>query len=121
MRSWYGSTVPGAPLLMCGGANDPTVFFSVNTLTMAAYWSGVHTVSTLDVDPPPGTASGPYAAIQTAFQSTEAQELALLQTAPGGGLSAGAAQLQLIEGYHSAVDPFCALAARAFFTQVLAE
>jgi hypothetical protein len=105
---------------MCGGENDPTVFFSVNTGTMAAYWSAVPTVSTLDVDPS-GAPSGPYAAIQTAFKGSEAQQLAYLQTAAGGGLSATAAEATLIEGYHSAVDPFCALAARAFFTQVLAE
>jgi hypothetical protein len=120
MRSWYGAAVPGAPLLMCGGENDPTVFFAVNTGTMAAFWSGVPTISTLDVDPAGGP-SGPYAAIQGAFQTSEAQELAYLQTAPGGGLSATAAEEQLVEGYHSAVAPFCALAARAFFTQVLAE
>jgi len=118
MRSWYGATVPGAPLLMCGGENDPTVFFSVNTGTMAAYWSAVPTVSMLDVDPAGGP-SGPYAAIQAAFQMSQAQELAYLQSAPGGGLSATAAETQLVEGYHGAVDPFCALAARAFFTQVL--
>jgi acetyl esterase/lipase len=119
MRSWYGSMVPGAPLLMCGGENDPTVFYAVNTGTMAAFWSGVPTVSTLDVDPAGGP-SGPYAAIQGAFQSSEAQELAFLQTAPGGGLSVSAAAEQLVEGYHVAVAPFCALAARAFFAQVLA-
>ncbi|HEX4051909.1 MAG TPA: hypothetical protein VHY19_13635 [Steroidobacteraceae bacterium] len=120
MRSWYGSTLPGAPLLMCGGENDPTVFYPVNTGTMAAFWSAVPTVSTLDIDPAGGP-SGPYAAIQGAFQTSEAQQLAYLQTAPGGGLSATAAAEQMIEGYHVAVDPFCALAARAFFTQVLAE
>lgn len=119
MRSWYGSVIPGAPLLMCGGENDPTVFYAVNTGTMAAFWHGVPTVSTLDVDPAGGP-SGPYAAIQGAFQSSEAQELAFLQSAPGGGLSAIAAATQLVENYHSAVAPFCALAARAFFAQVLA-
>jgi acetyl esterase/lipase len=120
MRYWYGAVVPGAPLLMCGGENDPTVFYAVNTGTMAAFWSAVPTVSTVDVDPS-SAPSGPYAAIQTAFQASQAQELAYLQTAAGGGLSASAAEEQLIEGYHSAVDTFCALAARAFFTQVLAE
>ncbi|HTW75607.1 MAG TPA: hypothetical protein VMD56_11875 [Steroidobacteraceae bacterium] len=115
MRYWYGSLAPSAPLLMCGGENDPTVFFSADTLVMAAYWSGVPTVSTLDVDPATGP-SGPYAAIQSAFQSTEASEFAYLQTPAGGGLSATAAEQQLIEGYHDAVAPFCALAARAFFT-----
>jgi hypothetical protein len=77
-------------------------------------------VSTLDVDPAGGP-SGAYAAIQGAFQASEAQQLAFLQTAAGGGLSLIAAETQLAEGYHSAVAPFCTLAARAFFTQVLAE
>ena len=120
MRGWYGTSIPGAPLLMCGGENDPTVFYPVNTGTMAAFWSGVPTIFTLDVDPLGGP-SGAYAAIQTGFQTSEAQELAFLQTAAGGGLSASAAEQALVEGYHQAVAPFCALAARAFFTQVLAE
>jgi len=120
MRSWYGSTLPGAPLLMCGGENDPTVFYSVNTGTMAAYWSAVPTVFTLDVDPAGGP-SGPYAMIQGAFQASQAQALAYLQTPAGGGLSLLSAETQLAEGYHSAVAPFCTLAARAFFMQALAE
>ena len=107
MRSWYGSVVPGAPLLMCGGENDPTVFYSVNTGTMAAFWSDVPTVSTLDVDPP--TASGTYAAIQAGFKQYEAQEIA----------SVGLAAWE--ENYHIAVAPFCALAARSFFAAILAE
>jgi acetyl esterase/lipase len=120
MRSWYGSVIPGAPLLMCGGENDPTVFYPTNTGTMAAYWAGVPTVFTLDVDPLGGPA-GPYAAIQSGFQTSEAQALAFLQTAAGGAMSALSAEQSLVAGYHSAVAPFCALAARAFFTQVLAE
>jgi hypothetical protein len=107
MRSWYGSVVPGAPLLMCGGENDPTVFYSVNTGTMAAFWTGIPTVSTLDVDP--ATPSGTYAAIQTGFKQYEAQEIA------SAGLEAWE------ENYHTAVAPFCALAARSFFAAILAE
>jgi hypothetical protein len=45
--------------------------------------------------------------------------LAFYQTADGGGLSPSAAQLQLIENYHSNVAPFCSLAARSFFSQFL--
>ncbi len=120
MRSWYGSVVPGASLLMCGGENDPTVFYSVNTGTMAAFWHGVPTISTLDVDPSAGP-SGPYALLQGAFQASQLQEFAYLQTAAGGDLSATAAEQQLVGGYHLAVAPFCALAAREFFTEVLAE
>ena len=115
MRHWWGLLAPSAPLLMCGGENDPEVFFSVDTLTMAAYWSGVPTVSTLDVDPASGP-SGSYAAIQAAFQSSEATELAYLQTPAGGSLSAEEAEIDVVEGYHAAVAPFCALAMRAFFS-----
>lgn len=115
MRHWWGLLAPSAPLLMCGGENDPTVFYSVDTLTMAAYWSGVPTVSTLDVDPASGP-SGPYAAIQGAFQANETNEIAFWQTPAGGSLNATQAQTQFLEGYHAAVAPFCALAMRAFFS-----
>jgi hypothetical protein len=92
------------------------VFFSVNTQTMAAYWAGLPAgaVTVLDVG---GTPAGPFAAIQAGFQTTQAAQFAFLQTAAGGGLSPQAAQLQLVQGYHSAVAPFCSLAARSFFSQ----
>lgn len=115
MRSgWY----PKVPTLLCGGDEDPTVFFSVNTVTMVTYFSsltaGAVTLPMLDVS---GTPSGPFATLQVGFQESEAAELAHLQTAAGGGLSLAAAQAQLIEGYHTAVAPFCAAGARAFFAQ----
>jgi hypothetical protein len=113
MRSgWY----PKVPMLLCGGDLDPTVFFSVNTGTMAAYWSALPAgaVTVLDVNASP---SGPFAELQTAFQAAGAAELAYLQTAAGGGLSLEAAEAQLIEGYHASVAPFCAAGARAFFSQ----
>jgi dienelactone hydrolase len=117
MRYWWGTTVPAAPMLMCGGENDPTVFFSVDTGTMVAFWSGVPTVSSLDVDPATGP-SGPFAAIQGAFQASEAAQLVYLQTAAGGGLTLAQATEQLVENYHTDVFPFCALAARSFFAQL---
>jgi alpha/beta superfamily hydrolase len=114
-----GSWAPNSPTLLCGGENDPTVFFSVDTGTMAAFWSGLPAglVTVLDVDPATGPA-GPFAPIQAGFQTTQAQEFAFLQTAAGGGLSPAAAQLELLQSYHgSAVPPFCSLAARTFFSQ----
>jgi hypothetical protein len=109
---WY----PKVPTLLCGGDEDPTVFFSVNTLTMAAYWSALPAgaVTVLDVNATPG---GPFATLQAAFQASEAAELVYLQTSAGGGLTLSAAEAQVIEGYHSAVAPFCAAGARAFFSQ----
>jgi len=114
-----GSWAPNSPTLMCGGENDPTVFFSVDTGTMAAFWSTLPAglVTVLDVDPAAGP-SGPFAAIQAGFQASQAQEFAFLQTAAGGGLSAAAAKQQLVEEYHgTSVPPFCSLAARTFFSQ----
>lgn len=112
----YGSWAPTVPTLLCGGDQDPTVFFSVNTGTMVAFWSALPAglITELDVGAPPG---GPFAAIQTGFQTSQAQELAFLESAAGGGLSPAAAQQQLIENYHTSVAPFCALAARSFFSQ----
>lgn len=112
----YGSWAPTAPTLLCGGDQDPTVFFSVNTGTMVAFWSGLPAglVTELDVN---ATPSGPFAAIQTGFQSSQAQELAFLESSAGGGLSPTAAQQELLENYHTSVAPFCALAARSFFSR----
>lgn len=50
LRGW----TPKAPVMLCGGMNDPDVFYQVNTLTMKALWASqvssgqVHVV---DVDP----------------------------------------------------------------------
>jgi hypothetical protein len=106
---------PESPTLLCGGDLDPTVYFSVNAGTMQAYWSALPAgaLTVVDVN---ATPSGDFAAIQTAFQASEAALLAYYQTAAGGGLSPTAAEEQVIEGYHTAVAPFCALAARAFFS-----
>ena len=107
---------PKSPTLLCGGDLDPTVYFSVNTGTMAAYWSALPTgaLTVLDVNATPVIAS-PFAELQAAFQASEAALLLYYQTAAGGSLSAEAAEEQVLEGYHAAVEPFCAAAARAFF------
>jgi hypothetical protein len=107
---------PESPTLLCGGDMDPTVYFSVDTGTMAAYWSSLPAglVTVLDVS---GTPSGPFAELQTAFQASEAALLLYYQSAAGGGLSPEAAEETVIENYHTDVAPFCTAAARAFFSQ----
>ena len=112
----YGSWAPTVPTLLCGGDQDPEVFFSVNTGTMVAFWSALPAglITELDVS---GTPAGPFAAVQSGFQTSQTQELAFLESAAGGGLSPAAAQQQLVENYHPSVAPFCALAARSFFSQ----
>ncbi len=111
-----GNWAPTAPTLLCGGDQDPTVFFSVDTLAMAPFWSGLPAglVTVLDVNAAP---AGPFGPIQTAFQGSEAQALAFLESPAGGSQSPAQAQQTLVEGYHGAVAPFCTLAARSFFSQ----
>ena len=102
LRSW----IPQAPVLMCGGDQDPTVFFNVNTGTMQAFWSALPAglVTVLDVN---GTVnpSSPFAPLQVGFQTTLA------------GLLASGGQAAVVQNYHTTVAPFCAAAARGFFSQ----
>jgi hypothetical protein len=107
---------PESPTLLCGGDQDPTVYFSVDTETMAAYWSTLPAglVNVLDVN---ATPSGASAELQAAFQASEAALLAYYQTAAGGGLTLPEAEAAVIENYHVDVAPFCTAAARTFFSQ----
>jgi hypothetical protein len=112
----YGGWVPGAPTLMCGGDLDPTVYFSVNTGTMAAFWGVLPLppglVTVFDVN---GASDPHFHAIQTAFQASQAAQLAYYESPAGGGLSPAAAQMEIEQNYHESVAPFCALAVRYFF------
>jgi len=104
MRSW----APQRPMLLCGGGQDPTVFFSVNTETMMAFWGALPLpaglVTKLDVD---GTVdpNSPFAPLQVGFKTALASILA------AGGQSA------VVQNYHTTVAPFCSVAARGFFSQ----
>jgi len=103
MRS--GGWFPMEPMLLCGGDQDPTVFFQ-NTQIMAAQWTPYVAgglVSVLDLNAAPG---GPFAALQGGFQATYAQLVA----------SQGATAA--IQAYHPTEAPFCMVAARGFFAQV---
>jgi hypothetical protein len=102
MRSW----APQAPMLLCGGNQDPTVFFSVNTGTMQAFWSALPAglLTVLDVHGTVNPAS-PFAPLQVGFQQTIA------------GIAASEGQSAAVQAYHTTVAPFCAVAARGFFSQ----
>ncbi|MET3105584.1 poly(3-hydroxybutyrate) depolymerase [Oxalobacteraceae bacterium GrIS 2.11] len=50
LRGW----TPKAPILMCGGMNDPEVFYQINTLAMKALWAQqvvTGQVTVVDIDP----------------------------------------------------------------------
>jgi hypothetical protein len=112
-----GGWSPSSPTLLCGGDQDPTVYFSVNTETMATFWSPLVQAGLITVLDVSGTPSGPFAGVQTAFQASQLALLGYYQTTAGGGLSLANAELEVVENYHENVAPFCALAARAFFSQ----
>ncbi len=82
---------PKSPTLLCGGDGDPTVFFSVNTGTMAAFWAPLVQAGLITVLDVGGTPAGPFAAVQAGFQESQAAQLALYESAAGGGLSPEAA------------------------------
>ena len=112
LRNWS----PRRPVLLCGGNADPTVFYSLNTTLMQALWSApsplaapAGLVSVLDVDSAATGAGDPFAAVKAGFAQAKAA------TAAQGGASA------VLQTYHGAlVPPFCSVAARGFFQQLLA-
>ena len=100
-RNWS----PTAPVLLCGGDSDPTVFF-FNTTLMQNYWAA-HPPATppviLDIDSAP-TSDDPYATLKTAFGAAKA-----LVSAEGG-------ESAVLAAYHATlVPPFCLSAVKSFF------
>jgi poly(3-hydroxybutyrate) depolymerase len=116
MRKIFGlngatPVLPAAPNLLCGGGNDPTVYY-LNTQIMQGFWMGAPTGLVTGVDVDPATPSGTFAQIQGAFKASQAATLQALIT---GGMTAPQAQQTMLQNYHGSVAPFCALAARSFF------
>jgi hypothetical protein len=111
LRNW----VPTVPVFLCGGDNDPIVFW-FNTQLMQHYWTSQGPapapISVLDVDAAAST-NDPYANIKNDFaiakQVVAAQ--AVLQGATDGGALAVATE------YHALlVAPFCFAATKSFFS-----
>jgi hypothetical protein len=109
LRTWG----PTAPVLLCGGNSDPTVFF-FDTQLMQDYWtanspSSVFTV--LDVDSA-ATANDPYSTEKTGFAVAEA--LVRADAIANGATDGG--DLAVLSDYHAGlVPPFCLSAAKSFF------
>jgi len=101
-----GGFFPHAPTLLCGGGNDPTVFF-VNTQIMQAFWQPLNLpaglVTVVNVDSAPSGPTDPFALVKVGFMTTYA-----------GLVTAEGAQ-NAIQQYHGTVAPFCTLAAAGFF------
>lgn len=108
LRGWS----PAAPVLLCAGSGDPTVFYALNTGVMAALWApqvAARLVTVLNVDSPVTSAADPFAAAKVGFANAKTA------TANAAGVNAAAA---VTAAYHGGlVPPYCNAAARGFFSQ----
>jgi hypothetical protein len=108
LRGW----TPVAPVLLCAGSGDPTIFYSLNTQVMAALWApqvAAQLLTVLDVDSPATGPDDPFAAAKAGFAAAKAD------TANAAGVNAVAA---VTAAYHGGlVPPYCNAAARGFFSQ----
>jgi hypothetical protein len=109
LRGW----APTAPVLLCGGDSDPTVFY-LNTQLIQGYWAAnarTSSVTVLDVDS--ASSSGdPYATVKDGFAAAKASVRA---AAVVGGATDGGA-MAVLQDYHAGlVPPFCLSAVKSFF------
>ena len=109
LRNW----APSSPMLLCGGDEDPTVFYE-NTVLMQAYWTTnvpSASVQVLDIDTGIGITT-PLSDLQIAFAAAKA--LVATQAVAAGATDGGASAV--LENYHAGlVAPFCVGAVRSFF------
>lgn len=119
LRNWK----PVAPVLLCGGKNDPSVFLVNAELTRAYFLAaGATSVDLVDVDSAAtGTDSAVVAAAKVGFAAAQQQVAAQARAAAaaaGGDVTAqdAAAAQAVLENYHGTlVPPFCSFVARDFF------
>ena len=109
LRNWS----PTAPVLLCGGDGDPTVFY-LNTQLIQGYWAANapgSSVTVLDVDSAASSAD-PYGTLKDAFAAAKASVQA---SAVVGGATDGGA-MAVLQDYHAGlVPPFCLYAVKSFF------
>jgi hypothetical protein len=108
-RAWS----PTAPVLLCAGDGDPTVFY-LNTLLIQGYWAAnapMSSVTVLDVDSA-ASSGDPYGTLKDSFAAAKA---AVQAAAVVGGASDGGA-MAVLQAYHAGlVPPFCLSAVKSFF------
>jgi len=108
LRNW----TPTAPMLLCAGDQDPTVYF-MNTQIMQGYWATTSApVTVLDVDADATGSDDPYKNIKDQFDL--AKQLVAAAAVAEGATDGGASKV--LSDYHAGlVAPFCLTATRQFF------
>ena len=104
LRNW----IPQRPVLMCGGDQDPTVFFSANTLVMQQFWAALPAgaITVVDLNAAVTGPNDPFAAAKVGYQTTIA------------GIAAAGGQSAAVQAIHATEAPFCTAVARGFFAQL---
>mgnify|MGYP003918865211 FL=1 len=113
LRNW----LPTRPVLMCGGANDPTVNF-LSTRATAGYFraSGMPASALTVVDLEDINATDAFSAARAGFAQAK------IGAATSAGGTTANQQQAVVQAYHGTlVPPFCIAAARGFFVGVLAS
>lgn len=112
LRNW----VPIRPMLMCGGANDPTVNF-LSTRATSGYFraKGVPAAALAVVDLEDSAAIDAYSTARAGF--AQAKDLLAQNTA---GSASDKAQAVMLAYHGTLAPPFCLASARGFFQGVLA-
>jgi hypothetical protein len=109
LRNWS----PTAPVLLCAGNSDPTVFY-FNTQLMQNYWmtnAPSAPVAVLDIDSSVAS-NDPYANEKKGFAA--AKTVVAAAAVVGGATDGGA--MAVLQDYHSGlVPPFCLYAVKSFF------
>jgi acetyl esterase/lipase len=119
VRNDLRNFTPTAPVFMCGGSLDPSVFFASTTKTadfFATKGLPAGAVTVLDLEAPITGASDLFATAKGGF--------ALSKTATGSKATAAGltAATEVAKAYHGTlVPPFCNVAARGFFQKFLAQ
>jgi pimeloyl-ACP methyl ester carboxylesterase len=109
LRDW----TPTAPLLLCGGYEDPDVFF-FDTQLMQAYWAKTSPgapASVVDIDSSPMT-DDPYAGEKIGFAAAVA---AIEVAAIAGGATDGGHAAVLAHYHAQLLPPFCLASVKSFF------
>lgn len=136
------SYTPSMPLVMCGGNQDPMVFFDVNAGLVNQLWSTQNNANLkyamvdMDISNQATRGKSVYTSMNlgsqdtslktqaTAMQQAFAQRLGLVANnaatvATANGANAAAAQqaakVAVLTSYHGLVEPYCESTARAFF------
>lgn len=113
LRNW----LPTRPMLLCGGANDPTVNF-LSTRATAGYFTarGMPSAALTVVDLEESSRSDAFSSARAGFATAKTNLLNSTSGTPADKASA------VTQAYHGTlVPPFCLASARGFFQTVLAS